>query len=156
RKQLQAPLRELKNHSEAFKNMALNYVYLDQVPEVVNGGPMYHGVKISATNADPEEVRIPAVDGSIQPGTFQLLIPDMAYYRVERNGNILPALANSNHPFVAMYGSLLSQAMGEQKGFGPATLPPIMDYIRVADRKRKAAEQLPQLENLIKEVDRLE
>ena len=54
------------------------------------------------------------------------------------------------------HGDLLTEALGEQSSFAAATLPALADYGQALWRRKQANDDIPRLEALVKDVDRLQ
>ena len=54
------------------------------------------------------------------------------------------------------HGDLLTDALGEQGSFAAATLPALADYGQALWRRKQANDDIPRLEALVEDVDRLQ
>ena len=54
------------------------------------------------------------------------------------------------------HGDLLTEALGDQGSFAAATLPALADYGQALWRRKQANDDIPRLEALVKDVDRLQ
>jgi SpoVK/Ycf46/Vps4 family AAA+-type ATPase len=160
RYQLSAPLKALHKSDDKLKEMALAYVYDDQAAQAQDGTPACHVIRVSASskNQTTEEYTLsPTSWGvNIPPDTFLLYVGDMAVYRAERNGDFSPLFGNPANEFMVGHGRLLTDALAEQKTFAASSFDPLAAYGKVLWRKRKASQDLPRLEKLVKDVERQE
>jgi SpoVK/Ycf46/Vps4 family AAA+-type ATPase len=142
---------------EPLKALSLVHVYDEQSAHLVNGAPAFHAFRVSASGAQAEEATLAGGSwGGIAPGAFYLAAGTMAVYRLDVTGAAAQVAAAADHAYMQAYGGLLGEAVRSQGGFAAATLPSLAAYGRVAWRRRRAAEALPQLERLLGEVARLD
>jgi SpoVK/Ycf46/Vps4 family AAA+-type ATPase len=154
--QLKTPLNALQKSADSLKRMSLAYVYDDQIAHIKNGAPAYHAIRVSAAVTNPPAEEFEPSGQLAAPGAFFVGMGSMATYRVERNGSYTLAATDVNNEFMKSYGPLLTEAFAEQNTFAVNSLDPLAEYGQAAWRKRRASEQLPQLEKLVKDVERLE
>jgi len=157
-RQLQVPRRALRAATAQFKNARLAYVYSGQRPGVERGASVYQAVRVAVEEkADGgREITVPASpNASVSPGSYLLTFGRLATFRVDKNGSAT-RLEASNDEFMSRHGGLVSEALGEQQAFANATFPPFAEYGQAVWRRRQAQSEIPRLEALLRDVDRIE
>ncbi len=156
---LKAPLELLKQNAENLKAMKLAYVYDDQVVHDTQLASVYHAIRVSAIadkNSPAEEFTVPVgEDSRVGPGAFLVEVGTIATYRVESNGTVA-LVSTPATDFMKRQGDLLTEALSGQTTFAENTLQSLARYGQVAWRKRQASEEVPRLEKLVRDVERIE
>ena len=152
---LKAPLAMLKRNAAEFKALRLSHIYTDQRPEVIQGTSALRGLRLLANDIAPV-AREEAFEASLGSGTFLLEVGALAHYRLETGGSPALVTAAQTNEFVREHGALLTEVIADLGTFAPNTLPPLAQYGQILWRKQRAANQLPQLEALVRDVDRIE
>lgn len=151
---LKVPLAVLKRGSEELKATKLAYIFTDQRPDVINGGPVLHAVRVYANDKSPI-AHDTYYEDSLGTGTFMVNVGAMANYRIDQSGNVA-LIGGQQNEFMNVHTNLLTEAMGEQSVFAANTLPAFAQYGQAVWQKRRAASLVPQLEQLVRDVDRIE
>ena len=158
--QLKMPVAVFKRAGDKLKQLSLAYVYDDQVPMPQTGALGVRVIRVlSESKGSPTEEFLLSANSwgtTIRPESSLLYVESMAVYRLDSSGTFAPLFANNASEVIQNYGRWVTEALNEQKSFAAANLAPLATYAQVALRRRRASEQLPGLEKLVKEVDRLE
>jgi SpoVK/Ycf46/Vps4 family AAA+-type ATPase len=150
----------LKRDAEQLKAMSLAYVSDSQAASAQSPGAGYRVLRVS-----PEDKNQPFEEYSLSPNswgteigpdTYLLYVGKLAVYRVTRNGDYSLVFADQASEFNRIDGSLLSLALSEQKSFAKNTLDPLAEYAKTAWRKRAISAEVPRLEKLVQNIERLE
>jgi SpoVK/Ycf46/Vps4 family AAA+-type ATPase len=152
---LKAPLALLKKNAAEFKKIRLSHLYADQQPEVIQGQSALRGMRIVSTDK-VAAVQEDAFEASVGSGAFVLGVGALASYRMELSGKASLLNAAQNNDFVRDHGSILTEVVSDLGTFAETTFPPLVEYGRALWRKQRVGNQLPQLEALIRDVDRIE
>ena len=159
RAQLKGAMDIVHNSAAKLKDLSLAYIYDDQVAQSQTRAAAFHLIRVFAdSKKSAEEFVIAPVSWGVnmRPDSFLLYVSDIAVYRVERDGNLAPVFANNASPLMNYYATYLNQALLEQKSFAANTLDPLAAYGKASWRKQNATLVLPQLEKLVRNVDRVE
>jgi len=152
---LKAPLALLKRNEAELKTAQLLYTFAEQRPEVINGASGFRGMWLQSS--DPVAIAHDnAYEASVGSGVLRLQIGKLAMFRVESSGTIAPIDATQANQLVREHGNVLTEVVTNLGDFGQSTVPPIVQYGQVLWRRNRAAAQLPQLEALVRDVDRIE
>jgi len=157
--QLKGAMDIVHKNADKLKDISLGYIYDDQVPQSQTGAAAYHVIRVFPNpQRAPEEFTLAPVSWGVnmRPDSFLLAVSDIAVYRVERDGNLALVFGNRANPLINYYANYLNQALAEQKSFAANTLDPLAAYGKAAWRKKKASLAMPQLEKLVRNVDRIE
>ncbi|MEQ1574962.1 MAG: AAA family ATPase, partial [Vicinamibacterales bacterium] len=152
---LKAPLALLKRNAGEFKALRLAHLYVDQRPEVIQGQSALRGLRILAADTLPL-AHDEAFEASVGAGTFLLGVGTLGSYRVDPSGSTTVLTSAQGNEFMNQHGGLLLEVVSQLGDFAPNTFPPLAQYGQVHWRKQRAANALPQLEALVRDVDRIE
>ena len=152
---LKAPLAKLKKSAAEFKTLRLSYVYAEQQPEVIQGQSALRGARILSTDKQPI-AHEDAFEASVGSGAFVLGVGSLASFRLQPSGSGSLMTAAQNNDFMRDHAPLLTEVITDLGTFGENTLPPLAQYGQGLWAKQRAANQLPQLEALVRDIDRIE
>jgi SpoVK/Ycf46/Vps4 family AAA+-type ATPase len=151
---LRAPLALLKKQEHEFKSVRLAHTFSDQRAEVVSGAQVLHGYSLWSTDkaaAAHGEV----MNAALGRGAFVLTVGNLASYSVDAAGTGTPLTAASGE-FMHRHGAVLHELMSDLREFAANTRPAMTQYGEALWRAQRIANQLPQLEALVRDVDRIE
>jgi ATPase family associated with various cellular activities (AAA) len=156
---LKVPLSALKKHADDFKDLKLAYIYTDQIPHLSpEGHAQLHAVRIRAAEktAIADDITVPTGGNiTVGQGGYLLGIGDLGTYHVDPSGSVR-LMSTPSNDFMKEHGDLVTDALGEQGSFTAATLPALADYGQARWRRKQANDDIPRLEALVKDVDRLQ
>jgi SpoVK/Ycf46/Vps4 family AAA+-type ATPase len=157
---LKVPLAALKKHANDLNDIKLAYIYTDQLPHLnADGHAQLHAIRIRAAEkkATADDITVPT-GGSITvaQGGFLIGIGELGTYRIDTAGSVKLLSETTGRPFMAEHGDLLTETLGGQSSFAAATLPALADYGQALWRRKQASDDIPRLEALVKDVDRLQ
>jgi SpoVK/Ycf46/Vps4 family AAA+-type ATPase len=156
---LKVPLSALKKHASDFKDLKLAYLYTDQIPHLSSEGhAQLHAIRVRAVekNATADEITVPTGGNiTVAQGAFVMGIGNLGTFEIDPSGSVRLMSAGSND-FMKEHGDLVTEALGEQGSFAAATLPALADYGQALWQRKQAQDDVPRLEALVKDVDRLQ
>ena len=160
RLQLREPLRALETAAGNLKKMSIVFVYGGQAPAAAGEGFCFDALQVDSTDAKGSAVRettipAPGTDTSAPEGSVYLLVGDFSIYHLSANGEVVLASADRGNRFMGGYADLLTQALLLQHDSGAKIVESIRPYAELRWTERCQQADIPRLEALLRNIQRL-
>lgn len=160
RLQLRTPLQALSAAGGDLKLMGIVFVHGGQAPILSGEKLQFQALKVDTTDpkgSAAKESRVPAPGNDASPpeGAFYLQVGDYAIYRLDASGEAVFASADNNNEFMRDHGDLLTESLGAHRDAFERIIEQFRAYADLRWKERLQKEDIPRLENLLRNIQRL-